>query len=387
MKSLTRISRAQPEMMPAAGASKELDFPKLFRGLERYYDKGKSTLERFSNAEEKGGFLRKGRSDYLRALNGVLSTLLDSYTAGIYSKSKKDLQEVDARLEKERHELDSFRHQLLFAVPGKGTPSLIDRAQLRNYTLNSEFHLGEQISTGERQIELLEMSRAKILVGFCHEMLNVYGWQVDEKQATVLLYQANGESIVQAVEVVRIVTQIESMLAQLRKQAANPENLRKYYGMAVMTRLMVLLMHEAHIADYDQKWFPALKRREESNEKLMGETKTLLKGEISPAASAQLKRNQKIQKNTALAISRYKLVLLQRLQRTKTAKEIVAMEAELALNTFKTLEDAIGFAADVAALNYDHDALTTLLPTDLIPLDDEDLAPLYQEISLELRQK
>lgn len=393
MNPLTRLSRATiepvaaPARQPPIEISKELDFPKLFRGLERHYDKGKATLERFSKAEEKGGFLRKGRSDYLRALNGVLSTLLDSYTAGIYSKSKEDLQEVDARLEKERHELDELRHQLLFAVPGKGAPSMMDRALLRDYTLNSEVHLGKRIATAEKQIELLEVSRAKILIAFCKEMQNVYRWSIDEKQATVLLYQANGESIVQAVEVVRIVTQIESMLAKLRKQSANPDNLRKYYGMAVMTRLMVLLMYEAHIADYDQKWFPALKRREDSNEKLMTETRALMKGELFNGASAQLIRNQKIQKNTAAAIAQYTQVLLQRLQRTKEARDTVAMEAELALNTFKTLEDAIGFAADVAAFDFDHDALSTLLPSDLVPLDDDDLAPLYREISLELHQK
>ena len=218
-------------------------------------------------------------------------------------------------------------------------------------------------------------------------MREVYDWRIDERQATVLLYQANGESIVQAAEVVRIVTKMEAMLAEIRKQTSNPENLRKYYGMAVMTRLMVLLMYDAHISDYYQKWFPALEKREVANSGLMAETTELMQNKMPKAASDQLKRNWSIQKNTSAAIGKYKTVLLQRLNRTKEARDAVSMEAELALNTFKTLDDAIGFANDVAAFNYDQDALTALLPSDLVPLHDDDLSPLYMEISQELMKK
>lgn len=372
---------------PPATASLELDIPDLFRELERHYEKGKARLNRYANSVAEGGFLRKGRADHLRALNGVLSTLLDSYTAGVYTKARADLQKLDAMLELERNRLDDYRHKLLFATPGKGSPSLFDKAQLRDHTLNSVFYIGEQIAQSEKQVELLGSSRGKVLSSFCLEMREVYDWRIDERQATVLLYQANGESIVQAAEVVRIVTKMEAMLAEIRKQTSNPENLRKYYGMAVMTRLMVLLMYDAHISDYYQKWFPALEKREVANSGLMAETTELMQNKMPKAASDQLKRNWSIQKNTSAAIGKYKTVLLQRLNRTKEARDAVSMEAELALNTFKTLDDAIGFANDVAAFNYDQDALTALLPSDLVPLHDDDLSPLYMEISQELMKK
>gem|GEM_PF-5461042 len=379
------LSAADPE--PTAAASLQLDLPDLFKGLERHYEKGKSKLDRYANAVGEGSFLRKGRADHLHALNGVLGTLLDSYTAGVYTKAQKNLRELDAMLEIARSRLDDYRHKLLFATPGKGTPTLLDKAQLRDHTLNSAFHIGEQISQGEKRAEMLESSRGEVLRAFCLEMREVYDWEIEERQATVLLYQANGESIVQAAEVVRIVTKLEAMLGEIRKQTSNPENLRKYYGMAVMTRLMVLLMYEAHISDYGEKWFPALAKREESNSALMTETAGLMKSKMSQAASDQFKRNCLIQKNTSAAIAKYKLVLLQRLNRTKEARNAVAIEAELALNTFKTLDDAMGFASDVAAFNYDQAALTALMPSDLVPLHDDDLAPLYMEISQELLKK
>ncbi|MBV0893270.1 hypothetical protein KTN05_15760 [Paracoccus sp. Z118] len=365
---------------------RQLDFPQLFRNLERHYDKGKSKLERYATTTAgEGGFLRKGRSDYLRALNRVLNTLLDSYTAGIYTESRKLLQMADEELEASRNSLDEFRRRLLFAQPGKGSPSIIDRAYQRDFTLDSEFYLTERIGYAERQIALLEVSREKILLSFCLELHHVYAWDIDESQARILLYQANGGSIVQAVEVVRIVHHLETMLAQTRKHTANPDNLRKYYGMAVMTRLLLLLMYEAHIVDYDDKWLPALKKRAQSNQKLMDETAALMKCQMTAAGRAQLQRNLSIQRNTNVAISQYEIVLLQRLKKTQEARDAVAIDAELALNTFKTLDDAIGFSSEVAAFNYDHDSLTALTPGDLVPLYDEDLSALYLEISQELR--
>lgn len=372
-----RESDAQPKPL-------ESEVQSGLKALERVYERNRNILDGLATAPDRAGFLQRDRQCYLDKLNNILSGVLDSYSTGIYSKRRSTISEADSQIREERRLLDDLREKLAFAQPGKGDPRLIDKLARRDHTPDSEFYYHERISYHEARLVLLTAARQECIVAFSKDMTRVYEWDIDARQAEVLLYQANGKSITQAVEVVRIILNVERHLANIRGRTRDPDKLHKYYGIAILTRALVALMYDVHIAEYKERWLPNLEQREQANAKLIAETSALMQTIGKASIRAQLLNNLVIQKNTRTAIKRYKQVLDQRRGRTESARDMLVEDVALALNTFKTMEDALALSQERAIFEQDHLALTNLRPDDLIPLSDDDFGEFYLDISQEL---
>lgn len=377
-----------PDFAYAQSAAMDTRFPpQLLRNAkDSLEDSATKILELLADidaADEESGYITKGKADYQNRLNKSLSSLLSSLTGQTYANVRDELLKLDATIADERTKISELRTSLKLADKGNGTLSVADKALFRTAAPGSENDINSQISAHEQRLANSNQSRSEVIDSFSAYLADTFRFHLDREQATALLYQANGGTIVQAKAILETLSALEQTLAVEASEGDNPAATQKYYSVATVSRLVIVRMYQMHLADYDEIWLPKLAEIDQRNDRLIEETLQRMGG-ASAGARTQLQANLAVQRKVKEAILGYSNILLERRKVTITALAKAEEDAAVAVNSLKTIEGVFGLSAEMLSNTKEYNALMSIEAPELIPLSEGEMSKQYLEISSQI---
>lgn len=301
----------------------------------------------------------------------------------IYEPSRKRLLEFDKAIAKGQEERSELFISRDMATPG-GEPSLFDRALQRSAPKGSKENFEIRIEKLEKEIEGIQEKREALIESFRQQLFDDYGVELATKQVEAALYQLNGTAIVEAAVVGKLLLEVEKRLRDVLSKEIDQAVARKYYGIAAINRLIIARMHEKHLHSYENDWLPKLDSFDENNKQETAIIKETLRKKMSDANKNVMQSNLKWREEIADVIKSYRMILSSRQKTTEKSHEQAREDAEVALQTLKTLETASQIGVLYGESSAEFDALMQVKAPDLMPLDDDKLLEHFLVMSREM---
>lgn len=257
---------------------------------------------------------------------------------------------------------------------------------MREAASGSENAIKRQIAEAEAEIDVARKARDQSIAKFAEEMAMRFGFIMSREQATALLYQVNGYSIVQSKIVFETIVALELYLREGIDEQSTATTVQRYYSVAAVSRLILVRMYQIHLEQYDTRWLPRLSDIAAQNAKLMAATRSAIGDAKSQNQRDQLRNNLEIQERTGEAINNYQNLLEKRRQTTLRGLSMAESEASVAINTLKTLEGVYGLSAEMFSNTSEYETLMELSSPELLPLDGETLDQNYIALNEKLGQ-
>lgn len=340
----------------------------------------RNTVRKYDEAPEGGLLTYFDKDKYQKDLNKALDYAFSSIAPGIYQETRKRLFELDKALDKGRQERSELVIKMELAREG-GDPSLVDRALGRNAPKGSREFYQSKIEKLDKEIAGVSKERETIIESFMDKLEDEYGLELSPKQAEAALYQLNGTAIVEAVVIGKMLLEVEKRLQFIVSKDIDQSVAKKYHGISAINRLLIKRMHERHLASYKEDWLPRLDKIEKENKKQAEEVKDTLKKAKSKANEEASRANLRTREKMAEIIVLYRKLLETRRTITEKAYEAAKEDAEVALQTLKTLETATELGVLTVVSDSEFDALMQIKAPDLMPLDDESVLEQFIDIS------
>ncbi|QGY39022.1 hypothetical protein GM415_02345 [Pseudodesulfovibrio cashew] len=182
--------------------------------------------------------------------------------------------------------------------------------------------------------------RVEALVGQLLEEMRKLGMQVDREQVETLVYSVTGDDDVQMVSVFNNVKTITTELQRLTSQAGEEiEMAKRYYGMHTLLLRILLNLYQQYEHKIDEVYLVRIDGIVEKQEALMDKTEDRISNEpekFRKIYQSNLKA-QRLTRDTALLYADY---LKKNRARIVSAREKVADEYDVALNTYETVQGA-----------------------------------------------
>lgn len=359
----------------------------IIRSLSKQIGSTTNVIKKIDGA--KAGAFWNSKESYQKDLNGLLDDALGLILPDTYPQIKNKLSMNDAALVKllaeksewkEIAETGIFPNDTIWAKTKdavKGVSKSILGGDDEIVAAKAEARI--QISKIDQEINDTTQERQQLFNSLSQVLNAKYGikWSID--QARAALIQVNGETIVEGQIVPRILFSIEARLKELQALGPDATKAREYYGVAVITRLVMLRLYEKHLQDYNQVWIPKL---DELLKKNADEMITL------KATEAEKKHNKVvIEKNIetrlklASAITKYQSILLTRRDKTQEMLEAATEDAKVAIQTLSVLEDLSDFSLEANRNIEEYFTLSTLEGPELLPLDNDELINQFIDLS------
>ena len=154
--------------------------------------------------------------------------------------------------------------------------------------------------------------------------------------------------------------------------------------MAAITRLIIVRMHERHLGSYDQVWLPRLDALAADNRALIEETTRLRDAATGEGRRDAYEANLDVQGQIADAMTRCRAVLMERSDRTEDSLTTAREDAEVAVNTLKTLKSAVQLSGLMTQRLEEFTRLMSVDAPTLLPLDDEAMFERFLDISRQI---
>lgn len=379
---LPEVSLAQTAVTPAE--RQRMLVPENLAEIEDSLDDIRNLLNEIDKADANGGLFTKGKADYQAKLDNELDGLLDALTGAQYGQSKQKLSEIDSEISVAEANIDRLKSDLRLAPVGDGEASLTDRLMMRKVATGSENALKAEIQVSEDSLEKSRQNRTVIIDNFIVAMDRKFNFRLTTDQAIALLYQVNGQSIVQSKIIFEILTTLEQYLAEGLDSQSSPAAIQRYYSVSAVARLMLVRMYEQHLQEYDERWLPRLKEIEAENDRLMATTSLSAKQASTSSQKEQFKNNLRIQSRTKEAIQVYHDRLESRRENSLRGLKLARGEADVAINTLKTLDGVFALSSEMLSNDSEYEALMSLNTPDVLPLDGEILDENYILLSEKL---
>ena len=344
-------------------------------------DSIRTLLAEVQNLDENPGRFRRSRSHAQRDLDNMLDSLVVLIVGESYAKARKDILHSEALIIDLEKKVDELNIERLTAPASEEKKSKIDSILMREFSPGSREDIDVRISKITEQIEKLRENRFKIEGEFRDFLLKNYGIMLTTDQVRAVLYQINGSSIVEAAITYSVLQSIETRLGEIRSSIANQETLRRYYGVAAIMRLIKVRLHERHLHDYSDAWIPALQSFEKENNVLILETQNLITKTRQPEALNMLRNNLIIQNRVSEVVDEYRKILMAREAIVKERLIYAISEAEVAINTLRTLDNALIIFEQFSDNEVEFQALMEVDSNQLIPLDQEEMIEDFLSIS------
>lgn len=323
---------------------------------------------------------RSAQADLDKILDEIIALLVGSD----YQADRRALFDIEDRIAALEISIDELRIERLTAPPSPDELSLYDRALRRTFAPHSREAIDEEIALNVSEITSLTREREAIIREFRQRLEQYYEIEISTDQARSLLYQINGSSIVEASKAFAILQQIEARLREIRMATNSDAVLRRYYGMAAALRLVTARLYARHLGQYEEDWLPAIDRLDLEQHQLIAETETALASESNEQRRGAYENNLGIQMNVSLVIDEYRELLQERMELTQVRLDEARQDAQLAINTLRTLENAAMLFDQFLWNNDEFNALITIRNSDLIPLDDSEVTGNYLDLSRQL---
>lgn len=340
----------------------------------------RDTVRRYDEAPEGGWLTYFDKGKYQSDLNKALDYALTAIAPGLYQETRTRLLELDKAIHQGKVERSELVINMDLARENVER-NLVDRALMRTVPKGSREDYERQIAKLDAEIEAVRQERDAIIENFRKILEDKYEITLEIKQAEAALYQLNGTAIIEAVVVGKVLLEVEKRLYVILSKGIDPSVARKYHGISAINRLLIVRMYERHLASYTEDWLPKLEKIERENKREADEIKKVIKNAKSTSNEAVSQVNLKLRGNMADIIVRYRNILLARQKTTLKAHEAAMEDAQVALQTLKTLETA-GELGDVyGESTAEFNALVQIKAPDLMPLDDESVLDQFIDIS------
>ncbi|WPM81642.1 hypothetical protein R5W60_17830 [Brucella pseudintermedia] len=340
----------------------------------------RDTVRKYDEAPEGGWLTYFDKGKYQSDLNKALDYAFTAIASGLYQETRTRLLELDKAI----HQGNVERSELVIKMDlarEKAEPNLVDRALMRTVPKGSREDYKQQIAKLDAEIEAVRQKRDDIIENFRERFEDEYEITLESKQAEAVLYQLNGAAIVEAVVVGKALLEVEKRLHAILTKGVDPSVARKYHGISAINRLLIVRMHERHLASYTEDWLPKLEKIERKNKREADEIKKVLRNAKSASNEAVSRANLKLREKMADIIVSYRNILLARQKTTTKAHEAAMEDAQVALQTLKALETAGELGVLYGESTAEFNALMQIKAPDLMPLDDESVLEQFIDIS------
>jgi hypothetical protein len=374
--SLSAVSAHEPEAIDPAAA---------IGGMVSELPGIRRTIQKLDEAPEGGMLTLWDKDSYREDLNELLDEAFDLVLPGVYADAKREVSEIDAAIAlgvSERSELVVRRET---ATAGSAELGLLDRVRGREVPSGSKEDLARRVSDMDKQLEALRSRRSERIEAFRNSLASDYGIELDGREAEAALYQVNGENIVDGMLVTKVLIAVESQLRKLVQSDIDPATARRYYGVAAVSRLIIVRTHERHLQNYDGKWLPKLADLERDNEVRRTEIKKTLAKAQTASQKATMGANLKVRMLIGETISSYRKVLLRRQEITKTLLKDARIDAEVAVETLRTLESVAELSSLLDDSLAEFNSVLELKAPDLVPLDDKEMFERFLDLSRQMQ--
>lgn len=370
---------------PTAPAQ-NLDVPvgAVISHVEGDLDAIREALRDLEAAPEGGRFTIWDKESYQADLDGYLDDAFALVAPEVYPEHKARLNAIEEAIAEARIERSALLVEQLGAAPAAGGPSLLDQAMGREHPQGSREDVDTRLRAVEGAISGHEAEREAVVRSFREALREQFGIELTSEQARAALYQVNGASMVESAVAAEVLAAVEQRLKTIVEQDLAAEAAQRYYGVAAVTRLIIVRMHERHLSSYDETWLPRLDELEADNRALVEETTRLRDAAASEARRAAFEANLDVQRQIADAMERYRDVLLERRERTQASLFMAREDAEVAVNTLKTLESAVQLSGVMTQSLEEFTRLMSVDAPTLLPLDDEAMFERFLDISRQI---
>ena len=362
----------------------------VIRSLSENIDSMTTVLKNIETA--KPGAFWSSKESFQEKLNSSLDEALNLVLPSTYPELKKQLRNYDKQLEVLYAEQSEWREIAETGIKPEG--GLWSKAKgvvkgVRDSVLGAENEITSNKAEAKAYLKVLEQQisdknteRNQIFLKLSRELEEKYGLKWSKDQARAALIQVNGNTIVEAQIVPRILFSIEMRLKELQALKPDRTKAREYYGVAVISRLLMLRLYQKHLYDYDEIWLPNIATLYEKNADEIAKLNN---------TSTEKKHNKLIVENNIQtrrklekAIQSYQSVLQKRRDKTLEMMQVAEEDANVAVQTLRVLEDLNDFSAEANKSFEDYFALSSLDTPELLPLDNDELIDQFIDLSGQL---
>lgn len=347
-------------------------------------DNIRDLVEKLNLAPEDGGVFKNGKSDFQDDINDYLDQIIRSILGDIYPNFRDELLQVDQKIDELEVQRDELELEKVNAPTSDEIIGSIDKLMQREFAKGSKESIAADIESQNAKISSLKANRQAIVHDFKNILRNEFGIDLPTRQVESLLYQVNGSSIIETSMIYRVLQTINDRLAKVRSETSNDEILRRYYGVAAVMRLMTVRMHQQHLQQYTEIWIPAIDELSRDNDDLIGKTQDFLENSDSQSRRLGYESNLNVQLKVEEAISDYRQLLIDRKVTTEKRLTDAVSDANLAINTLETLDQAALLFDQFSNQAEEYNSLISIENDTLIPLDDEEMQQNYLDISRQL---
>ncbi|TNC71628.1 hypothetical protein [Rubellimicrobium roseum] len=350
--------------------------------IEEDLDAIRGIIADMDEAPESALPFRADKEDFRDDLNRQLDRVLGLVLGDLYPESRAALFALDEEAEAVRARIAELRIERITAPRSEDAVGVWDRTLGRPAPGSIEA-IDEEIATREAQLKELETRRVALLDRFAGELRTVYGVEITREEAEAALYQVNGSTIVESAVVFEVIARIEERLREIRAATDEEAVLRRYYAVAAVTRLLVVRLYERHLRDYEEEWLPKLAEIEARNDRLMADTEAALSTAEAGRREAY-QGNLEVQRQVDEVIDAYRAMLDGREGLTRDGLEVARKDADVALNTLRTLEAAVSLQSQMLWSSEEFESLMEIAPPELLPLGDDEMFQRFLDVSREL---
>lgn len=341
----------------------------------------RSLIDETETTDRGGSWFGRSETDVQDDLNHYLDDLISSMVGNDYNEARIRMLDADQQIAEIDEQIDDLRVERLTAPASEKIKTRFDQMLMRDFAPSSREAIDQRLASLTADRERIISQRDDVERKFRNFLADQYGIQLTNDQVRAVLYQINGSSIIEASVAVSVLQQIEKRLGEIRSTVSSDTSLRRYYGVAAIMRLVSVRLHERHLIDYRDNWFPALDEFEMKNEALISQTRDRLGESQSDSKAESFRTNLNIQLRIAAVIDDYRQLLRVREQVVKDRLAMATADADLAVNTLRTLNHAIVVFEQFTWNEEEFDALMNIQNSDLIPLNEADLVDNFLEIS------
>lgn len=341
----------------------------------------RSLIDETETTDRGGSWFGRSETDVQDDLNHYLDDLISSMVGNDYNEARIRMLDADQQIAEIDEQIDDLRVERLTAPASEKIKTRFDQMLMRDFAPGSREAIDQRLASLTADRERIISQRDDVERKFRNFLADQYGIQLTNDQVRAVLYQINGSSIIEASVAVSVLQQIEKRLGEIRSTVSSDTSLRRYYGVAAIMRLVSVRLHERHLIDYRDNWFPALDEFEMKNEALISQTRDRLGESQSDSKAESFRTNLNIQLRIAAVIDDYRQLLRVREQVVKDRLAMATADADLAVNTLRTLNHAIVVFEQFTWNEEEFDALMNIQNSDLIPLNEADLVDNFLEIS------
>jgi len=238
----------------ASAQGQSMEIAPIVGVFEEQLSNVRSTIRKLEEAPEPGLFTYFDKEKYQKDLDKLLDAAFEKIAPDLYANTREELLNLDKVIADARRERSEYMIKEEFA-PSVKDPSITDTILMRKSPKGSKEYYRELIAEVEQKIGDAQKKRSEIINGFMGVLAHEYDVTITEKQAEAALYQLNGSSIVESVLVGKIVLDVEKRLRTILSKDVDMDTSRKYHGIAAITHLLILRMHERHLASYEENGF------------------------------------------------------------------------------------------------------------------------------------